>query len=76
MKNLLVRDVSDEVHSVLRRRAERSGMSLQAYLTRMLAEMAGQPSEDEWLERVASRAGSRITPEEAVRAVHEGRRHP
>lgn len=51
-KMIQIRDVPDQVHSTLKARAAREGMSLSDYLKRELERPAGQPSLQEWLERV------------------------
>lgn len=64
--NVLIRDLPDDVHRELRRRAEASGQSLQSYLSMQLARMVERPTSDELLERVARRATGTIGLEEAV----------
>ena len=66
MANVLIRDLPEDVHRELRRRAEASGQSLQTYLSLQLARMVERPTSDELLERVARRASGRIGLEEAV----------
>lgn len=51
-KMIQIRDVPDQVHSVLKARAAREGMSLSDYLKRELERTVEQPSLQEWLERV------------------------
>jgi plasmid stability protein len=53
MPNLLVRDVPDDVHAALQRRAERRGQSLQQFLTSELRRLAERPSVDEVLDRTS-----------------------
>lgn len=47
-----IRDVPDDVHSILKARAARDGMSLSDYLKRELGRTAHQPNLLEWIERV------------------------
>jgi plasmid stability protein len=47
--NLNVRDLPDEVHAVLVRRAEARQMSLRAYVVEVLSEHCRLPNTDEWL---------------------------
>ncbi|MHB1876742.1 MAG: FitA-like ribbon-helix-helix domain-containing protein, partial [Streptosporangiaceae bacterium] len=47
MPNLLVRDVPDEIHAALQRRAERRGQSLQQFLAGELRRLAERPSVEE-----------------------------
>jgi antitoxin FitA len=60
MPNLLVRDVPEEVHAALQRRAERRGQSLQQYLTSELKRLAEKPSIDEVLDRIERHRGGRV----------------
>ena len=64
--NVLIRDLPDEVHAALQRRAERRGQSLQQYLAAELARLAQRPALDELLERVDRRRGGRVGFEQAV----------
>lgn len=76
MPSIQVKDVPDEVHGALRRRAAAAGMSLQEYLLARLTEEASTPTLDEVLERAGGRAGGRAplaTAKEAVRADRDGR---
>lgn len=59
MPNVLVRDVPDEVHAALLRRAERSGRSLQQLLLAELTRIAERPTIEEVLDRVERRRGGR-----------------
>lgn len=52
-KMIQVRDVSDEVHSTLKARAAREGMSLSDFIKRELGRMVERPTMREWLERTA-----------------------
>ena len=47
-----IRNVPDKVHSTLKARAAREGMSLSDYLKRELEHAAERPSMKEWLEHV------------------------
>ena len=46
-----VRDVTDEVHGILKSRAAREGMSLSDLIKREMERTAARPSMREWLER-------------------------
>ena len=46
-----VRDVPEQVHSTLKARAAREGMSLSDFIKRELERAAERPSMPEWLER-------------------------
>jgi hypothetical protein len=50
--DVLIRDLPDEVHAELARRAAASDMSLRAYLREVLTEHVAVPSMQEWLDRV------------------------
>ena len=52
MVDVLIRDLPDEVHAELARRAAASDMSLRAYLREVLSEHVAVPAMDEWLEHV------------------------
>lgn len=60
MPNVLVRDVPEEVHAALARRAESRGQSLQQYLTGELRRLAERPSLDEVLDRAGRHRGGRV----------------
>ncbi|HKY14224.1 MAG TPA: hypothetical protein VJM33_04825 [Microthrixaceae bacterium] len=69
MPNVQVRDVPDEVHETLVRRAERAGQSLQQYLAGQLAAIAANPTLDEVLDRVEGRQKGRLASKEAIRSL-------
>ena len=73
MPSIQVKDVPDEVHATLRKRAAAAGQSLQEYLLARLVAEATQPTIDEVLDRAGHRAGGRITTRDAVRAVRAER---
>jgi hypothetical protein len=74
MPNILVREVPEEVHATLQRRAEQRGQSLQQYLRNQLQRLADRPSMDETLRRIESRRGGRIGLDQAVADLGEDRR--
>ncbi|MGH8873797.1 MAG: FitA-like ribbon-helix-helix domain-containing protein [Acidimicrobiia bacterium] len=49
-KNVHIRDVPDDVHQELTRRAAAERMSLRQYLIDVLADHCSRPTVDEWLE--------------------------
>ncbi|MGH9110708.1 MAG: hypothetical protein ACRDZN_00140 [Acidimicrobiales bacterium] len=55
-----MRDVPDDVHSALQRRAETRGQSLQQFLAGELGRLAAQPSVEEVLDRIGRRRGGRV----------------
>jgi plasmid stability protein len=74
MPNVLVRDVPDEVHASLQRRADAAGQSLQQYLAAELARLALTPTMDEVLARVARRRGGSVGFDAAVNDLDGERR--
>ncbi len=74
MATIQIRNVDDATYTVLRRRAEKSGRSLQEYLRLRLAELA-RPTFDEVVG--AARAGQTFddapTTEQIVQVIREGR---
>ncbi len=73
MPNLLVRDLPDDVHAALQRRAERRGQSLQQYLSSELRRLAERPSVDEVLDRIEHRSGGRVGLRQAAEDLSEER---
>jgi plasmid stability protein len=73
MPNLLVRDVPDDVHAALQRRAERRGQSLQQFLSRELRRLAERPSVDEVLDRIERRRGGQVGLRQAAEDLGEER---
>ncbi|MDZ7800822.1 MAG: hypothetical protein U5K81_08550 [Trueperaceae bacterium] len=60
MPRIQIRDVPEDVHDALRRRAAARGTSLQQYLRSKLIEMARQPTLDEVLDRAEGRSGGSV----------------
>ncbi len=60
MTNVLVRDLSEETHRELLRRAEQRGQSLQQYLAAELSRLAVSPTLDDVLGRIETRRGGRV----------------
>lgn len=72
MPNVQVRDVPDDVHGALVRRAERAGQSLQQYLAAQLAVIASTPTVEEVLDRIERRPKGRLSSSSAIEAIdHE-----
>ena len=69
MPNIQVRDVPDEIHEALIRRAELAGQSLQQFLAAQLATIAATPTLDEMLERIEHRSKGRLSRRDAVSAL-------
>ncbi|MGL5824500.1 MAG: FitA-like ribbon-helix-helix domain-containing protein [Nocardioides sp.] len=68
-KMLQVRDVPDDVHAELRRRAAAAGMSLSDFTRLELARLARRPSLADLLDRAARRDGDPMTFADARDAV-------
>jgi antitoxin FitA len=74
-KMIQVRDVPDEVHSTLKSRAAREGMSLSDFIKRELAHVAARPTMQEWLERTgqAKPIPTKRTAAEVIRELRDQR---
>ncbi len=73
MPSIQVKDVPNDVHATLRRRAATAGKSLQEYLLDHLVEEAGTPTLEELLDRAGGRAGGKIGFKAAAKAVRAER---
>ena len=73
MPSIQIKDVPENVHAVLRRRAAAAGQSLQEYLLDRLTEEASLPTMDEVLDRAGGRSGGSLSPETAARILREER---
>ncbi len=73
MSNVLVRDIPEDVHAALQRRAERRGQSLQQYLSGELRRLADRPSLEEVLDRIDRRQGGRVGLAQAAEDLAEDR---
>ena len=61
MATIQVREIPENLYEVLRRRARRSGQSMQAYMRDQLVALASRPTKEEAIdeiEAILSRAGS------------------
>lgn len=72
-KTLQVRNVPDEVHEALRRRANESGVSLSEYVLREILVNATKPSNADIFARLAPLRGDFSTTE-ILDAIHADRR--
>ena len=66
MPNVLVRDLPEDVHASLQRRAESAGQSLQQYLATELTRLASAPTMNEVLARISRHKGGRVGTDTAV----------
>ena len=73
MPSVQIKDVPEETHAVLRRRAAEAHQSLQEYLRSRLIDEASRPTLDEVLERAGGRAGGSVTLKAAAGAVRDDR---
>jgi antitoxin FitA len=73
MPNVQIRDVPDDVHQTLVRRAERNGHSLQQYLSLQLRLLAATPTVDEVIDRIEGRTKGSLSIADALEAVEAER---
>ncbi len=73
MPNVLVRDLPDDVHAELQRRAEQQGQSLQQYLATELRRLAEKPTLQDVLTRIEQRRGGEVGFLQAVDDIAEER---
>lgn len=76
MPSIQIKNVPDDVHAVLRRRAAAAGQSLQEYLLAELTRTSRTPTVAEVIERIGHRSGGRLSFRQAerdVRADRDGR---
>jgi hypothetical protein len=71
MPNVQVRDVPNEVHEALLRRAEQAGQSLQQFLAAQLALIAVTPTVDEMLDRLEHRHKGELSAKDTIAALAE-----
>ena len=73
MPNILVRDVPEDVHAALQRKAEHRHQSLQQYLAVELRDLAGRRSISDVLDEVEAQRGGRVGLQVAVADLDEER---
>jgi len=73
MPNVLVRDLPDDVHAELQRRAEQRGQSLQQYLATELKRLTERPTLQDVLTRIEQRRGGEVGFLRAVDDIAEER---
>jgi plasmid stability protein len=66
MAVLQIKNLPDDLHEALRRRAATEGITLSELVTRTLRRDLALPSLDEWLDRVSTRPGTGIDGAEVV----------
>ncbi|HEX7268889.1 MAG TPA: hypothetical protein VF256_15905 [Streptosporangiaceae bacterium] len=73
MPSVQIKDVPEQTHAVLRRRAAAAHQSLQEYLRARLIQEASEPTLEEVLERAGGRSGGSVPLKAAVAAVRSDR---
>lgn len=75
MSAIQVKNVPEDLHAALRRRASREGIDLQTYLLRLIRRDLSLPSQSEWLEQLRGQPETRgLTPaDEMLHAAREER---
>ena len=73
MPSIQVKEVPEQVHATLRRRAANAGQSLQEFLLARLIEEAETPTVDELLARAGGRSGGKVGFGAAAAAVRVDR---
>lgn len=73
MPSIQIKNVPEQTHAVLRRRAAAAHQSLQEYLLTLLVEEADRPTLDEVLDRAGSRTGGSAPLSEVVSALRDDR---
>jgi antitoxin FitA len=76
--NMHIREVPNDVHEELQRRAAAAGMTLRQYTVKVLDDHVATPTMDEWMERIARRrvrwlAEGRLVEVDAAEAVRAAR---
>jgi hypothetical protein len=73
--SIQIKDVPEDTHAVLRRRAAEANQSLQTYLRSRLIAEAASPTVEEVLKRAGGRTGGAVPFRAAVKAVRDDRGH-
>ncbi len=73
MPSVQIKDVPEETHAVLRRRAALAHQSLQEYLRSRLIDEASTPTVEEVLDRAGGRAGGSVPFSATAQALREDR---
>jgi plasmid stability protein len=73
MGAIQVKDVPEELHEALRRRAVAQGMTLADYVLDLIRRDLGVPSRREWFERLATREPVKLRPGEAAEMIRAER---
>jgi antitoxin FitA len=73
MGAIQVKDVPEELHEALRRRASEQGMTMADYVLDLIRRDLGLPSRREWFERLATREPVNLRPGEAAEIIRAER---
>ncbi|HEY7605241.1 MAG TPA: hypothetical protein VID07_00530 [Actinomycetes bacterium] len=73
MGAIQVKDVPEELHEALRRRAVQEGMTMADYVLDLIRRDLGVPSRREWFERLATREPVNLPPGAAAAHVRAAR---
>ena len=73
MGAIQVKDVPEELHEALRRRAIQEGMTLADYVLDLIRRDLGLPGRREWFERLATREPVEISRAEILEALDDAR---
>jgi antitoxin FitA len=73
MGAIQVKDVPEELHEALRRRALEEGMTMADYVLDLIRRDLGLPSRRAWLERLAASEPVNLAPGVVVKAIHDTR---
>lgn len=73
MTTIQIKNVPEEAHAVLRRRAAAAGQSLQEYMLTWIEQATARPTVDEVLERAGHRSGGHLSADAVVRQLREER---
>ncbi|HEX6467801.1 MAG TPA: hypothetical protein VF069_01800 [Streptosporangiaceae bacterium] len=73
MTTIQIKNVSEEAHAVLRRRAAAAGQSLQEYMLNWIERSTHRPTINEVLERIEHRASGNLSSDFAVEQLRDDR---
>jgi len=73
MPSVQIKDVPEQTHAVLRKRAAAAHQSLQEYLRTRLIQEASEPTLDEVLDRAGGRSGGSVPLKDAVQTLRADR---
>ncbi len=73
MSNIQVRNVDEQEHEALRRRAESAGLSISQYVLELIRRDLRRPARAEWLAMVRGLPETGLSHESLLEILHEGR---